>query len=420
MARLKKKELMGCYYEKLLLFGAMDYYNLKEDELEAPAMEVIERAAAALLEDGSKDGLEEELAFWRKELREQMDVLSAYVDRLEVYQYVLNRVELRFDEQLEELDEAVFVQKVMQHIFSTKDNVAINGLIKEVIGQLPVRMTKGKYFERLKNSLSIYKGADKSSLDSMLYVLRTAALLYHPAKEGQCYQEYGEMEEKLRKADFSNITKEEHQELERLLEEAGDGLLEEMDACTLLAEAVNHFYGAYLLAEELGAEGKPAPEVQGLFAAAKAGCMAEAEQELERLEGRQERLLNREMTLEKGLFEADPKDPSVQTLLMAQAFGTNNLFMEFDFEKEESMVDAQMLAEEIKKLTEELKELFAGNSRLINRAIMANTLSKLPVFFDSFKEVMEYLKNALAQCHDLAEKNMSMNLIYHIIEGTME
>lgn len=416
MAKLKKEELTCAYYEKLLLFAAMEYYTLKEEETSGEEMAVVEKAALALLEKGDAFSVKEELGALRSCLLEKMDVLTAYVDKLEVYQYALNRVELRFAEKPEQIDETVFLEKTIQYIFSTKDNMVINSLIKEIIGQLPVRMTKAKYFERLSNSLTVYKGADKSSLDSMLYMLRTSGMLYHPKKEEEYYTRYKAVVEKVESLDFSRITKEEHREAELLLEKAGEELSDEMDRIILLAEAVNHFYGAYLLFARVKEEKRLDIRIKGLLEASRAGDLDRAKEELESLEGWQEKLLEREPALEKGLFEADTEEDGIRELLMAQALASDSLFMEFNMEEAEAAVDQKMVEEEAGKLTAELKELFSSHSMLINRAVMANTLSKLPVFFESSQEVMDYIKNSLEQCHDAAEKTMSMKLIYRMME----
>ena len=417
MAKLKKEELMSCYYEKLLLFGAMEYYSLREEKAADPAMEKIERAVAALLEGREGEEEKEALAASRQELRERMDILTAYVDRLEIYEYALNRVELRFTENLEQIEEEAFLQKTIQYIFSSKDNVIINESIREIIGQLPVRMTKGKYFERLKNSLSIYKGADKSSLDSMLYMLRTSGMLYRPEKEGLYYAEYKEVVKKAGQIDFAHMTKEMHQEMEGLLERTGEGLRKEMDQCMALAEAVNHFYGVYLLKDFLKDRKEERPELRRLLEASRAGDFDMAEEMLKKLEGRLERLAEKELVLERGLFEADREEPGMKELLTVQALSSSSLFMEFSLEEEKTVVTQELLEEETNRLTAELKELFSSSPMLINRAVMANTLSKLPVFFETSEEVMEYIQNSLEQCHDAAEKTMSMKLIYHMMEG---
>ena len=418
MKGLKKEELARCYYEKMLLFGAMEYYNLKEIQAAGAFMETIDRAVEILVDKrAAVPDITEELSKARQELEERVDVLTACADQLEIYQYALNRIELRFAEEIEQPDEEAFIQKTMEYIFSSKDNMIINELIKEVISQLPIRMTKGKYFERIRDGLLIYKGADKSSLDSMLYMLRTSSMLYHPKKEGTFYTEYTDTARKVTSLDFRTMTKEEYRQTEALLEKTGDALMQEMDRCMLFAEAVNHIYAVFLLKDMEAGKGWMKPEVERLLKASQKNCFEEAQKELVALEGCQERLLSEEGRLEGGLFAADLEEEGVRELMMVQALGTDSLFMNFDFESQEITVDSAMVMKEADKLTEELKELFSKNSMLINRAIMANTLSKLPVFFESSKEVMEYIQNSLEQCHDAAEKTMSMKLIYHIMEG---
>lgn len=413
MAGLKKRELANCYYEKFLLFGGMEYYSLKEDHKAGPFMDLLDRAAEALLEEGKEEPVKE-LSLARDELMERTDILTSYVDKLSVYQYVLNRIELRFSDEIEPIEEETFLQKTMQYIFSTRDNMIINELIKEIIGQLPVRMTKAKYFERLENGLSVYKGADSSSLKSMLYTLRTSAMLYHPKREGQYYKEHGALLSKLQETDFASITKEEHGRLEKVLETAGEELMAEIDQCMLYMEAVNHFYGAFLVKPMT--QQAVEPIVDSCLASVFAGDLGKAEGELRRLEGRQERLMEKEPVLEQGLFGAALEEEGVKELLMAQALGSDSLFMELDLETQDTVVDQAMAVEETQQLIKELKELFSQNPMAVNRAVMANTLSRLPVFFESSQEVMEYIQNSLEQCHDLAEKTMSMKLIYRMME----
>lgn len=415
--KLKKKELARCYYEKMLLFAAMGYYNLKESEKKGSMMDLIDRSVEVLLNGDDCSEMEEELSVARKELEERVDVLTACVDRLSIYQYALNRIELRFEEQPPVLDEEIFLQKTMEYIFSSKDTVLINELIREILGQLPVRMTKGKYFERIKNALLIYQGTDKASLDSMLYTLRTGSMLYHPKKEGVFYTEYQAVAEKLGKLDFSAMTKELHKETEELLDQTGDALLEEMDLCMLLAEEVNYLYALCLLKRLKMEKYFEKPEIKSLFSLSRKLQFAEAEKALVALEGCQERLLSEEEGLERGLFEADLQEEGIRELQMVKALGSDSLFMDFTVQEEETVVNKNLAEQEADTLIEELRKLFSENSMLINRAIMANTLSKLPVFFESSQEVMEYIQNSLEQCHDLAEKTMSMKLIYHMMEG---
>jgi len=48
---------------------------------------------------------------------------------------------------------------------------------------------------------------------------------------------------------------------------------------------------------------------------------------------------------------------------------------------------------------------------------MANTLNKMPVFFQSYGEIEEYIRQSLEQCHDLAEKIASVQLIKSLYQN---
>ena len=50
------------------------------------------------------------------------------------------------------------------------------------------------------------------------------------------------------------------------------------------------------------------------------------------------------------------------------------------------------------------------------RAIMATTLSVLPICFNSANEIQTYVENSLGGCSDIAEKEASIDLIHQLME----
>ena len=44
--------------------------------------------------------------------------------------------------------------EIMHYILSDKDNVVINGKISEIVGQLPVRMLKDRFFEHIRDAFT--------------------------------------------------------------------------------------------------------------------------------------------------------------------------------------------------------------------------------------------------------------------------
>ncbi|MDO5551911.1 MAG: hypothetical protein Q4F76_12125, partial [Lachnospiraceae bacterium] len=123
----------------------------------------------------------QELDVLRRQIIEEMAVITSYVDCFQIYEHVLNRMEGRFSEETHPLidDEAV-VDEIMKYIVSAKESAEQNERIKSVLEQLPVRFTKAKFFSLVSQALSIYEGTDKRSLEDVLYMIRTEAMLELP------------------------------------------------------------------------------------------------------------------------------------------------------------------------------------------------------------------------------------------------
>ena len=55
--------------------------------------------------------------------------------------------------------------------------------------------------------------------------------------------------------------------------------------------------------------------------------------------------------------------------------------------------------------------MFSIQDRVISRAIMANTMNKMPVFFKDHKEVMDYVCYSMERCSDIHEKAACVEII---------
>ena len=108
-------------------------------------------------------------------------------------------------------------------------------------------------------------------------------------------------------------------------------------------------------------------------------------------------------------------EDSFQALQQLVQLSSGSDFVELEWKDEEEKVtpeDAEKAAEE---LVSELKQAFKGQSRLVRRAIMANTLEKIPVFFSTPQEVADYISQSLSLCDDEAEKYASKQLIQEMM-----
>ena len=94
---------------------------------------------------------------------------------------------------------------------------------------------------------------------------------------------------------------------------------------------------------------------------------------------------------------------------------SNSIFAEIDAKITDRKVTADDIMRVSDELTVEIKEYLKKNSRMVRRAIMANTIDKLPVFFNSPQEVADYVTMSLEQCDDEAEKYASKQLVMEMM-----
>lgn len=381
----------------------------------------------------------------------KMQVLTAYTDIFQVYEYVLNRVEYRFKEEGQELSEEEFVQKAVAYIFDTQDNVVVNGKIKEVLGQLPIRMTKQKYFELIKSSISLYKDADMSSLESFLYMIKTCSMLYD-TREMEEYPYLLNLRKEFIGENYKEITNERYEELTKLLEISASYINTRVDFYFGLQECINNLYvmllsspyiymeGGYklenlkgemkylILPQEMDKLRDIIGEVNNSFLSEELKPLgAQVEEKLAYTEGKQEMLMEEVSKLEaylpeiKGRYEEFIKSlmlgPVFNSVLLSEKLLSSSLFVDLDNADNKEKADEEYIIKTQEEVLAELSRLFSENERIVTRAVMANTLSKLPVFFKNQSEVKEYIESSLEQCQDKAEKTACIRIIQSFFDN---
>ena len=393
---------------------------------------VLERCAGAVREKAIS-----ETDKLRKEISKRMNILTTYTDIFQIYEFVLNRLEYRFKEELEPVDEVEIEKEILRYIFAEEDNLLINEKIREIIGQLPIRITRQKYIDLLQDSLKSYLGADESSLQTYLYMLRTSAMLYQEDGMEECYPELAKRMDQLSKVDYKNITKEAYDQCINVLQVAT--LMLEIDTTIYfgLQEIVNEVYAMLLCSTYAGmvdSDFKVATDtamniIREINTAFSQTEKTELNEDLidkfSDTEGVQEELSFELTLLEDALYEVEHThqeltksmmlDQLLQILLRSQKLLSNSLFIDLDEVLKDNIVDEALLEAETKKLTEELEALFGNQDKVVSRAIMANTLSKMPVFFKDHKEVMDYVRYSIERCSDIYEKAACIEIINEIM-----
>jgi len=376
--------------------------------------------------------------FIRKDITQRMEALTAYTDIFQTYEYILNRQEYRFKEEFSVIDDEEFTKEILRYIFDTEDNVIINEKIKEMIGQLPVRITKQKYFELLKGSIHAYLGADVSSLDSYLYMLKTSAMLYQTATMESLYPNLWEKKERLSQVDYKNMTKEVFDQALTTLQAAALTIEIESIVYYSLQEIVNEVYSQLLCSPYAGMVPNDTEkaekavhailvEINNYFINNEKHEVSEEQLEMFRdIEGVQEELAYDISILEDTLYEVNTNhrklteslmlEHLLQVLLYTKNLLSYSLFIDLEEDElSETVVDEARIEKEMQVLEEELLTLFKDHDRLISRAVMANTINKIPVFFISHKEVMDYVLYSLERCTDLYEKEACYEIINQIM-----
>lgn len=445
-----RNRLFDIYHQVSLLHVTMDYFVLyetlqeksgKENGYLADTISEINQVIQTIFIDGisSEEEKKEQIAkilSARDEVIRMMKILTMYTDKLQIYEHVVNRMELKFENQIELAEVDTFVQKVYQYIFSGKDNVVINESIKEVLAELPVRMARSKYFQMIENSMSVYKDADKSALDRFVYMLETSAMLYEPEGVGEYFLDIKEFSDRLGKMCFSAMSEAEFRMVYDELQEKAEFIEEVADLYVSIQGLLNslYCYETSFQGQEHEKESEQAclaiiKGVNQLFAEGNwVDIPQEIQEKLVLTEGKQESLVEEMMQLEAGLMDIQMgQEEKLEQLgmledfdkldAMQQLLAASGTFVEFEEEAVEETADEAYVMEETAKLLEKLKVQFAENEMCVNRAVIAATISKFPVFFTSSKEVEEYIRESLERCQDDAERQASMNVIQAIMEA---
>lgn len=405
--------------------------------------ETVGQAMSDTLDDTQRKQLVDHILAMRTEVIDRMQVLTGYVDCFVVYEYILNRIQYRFDEKEVLPEDTAFAQEVMNFIFGSNDNVTINDNLRVVLGQLPMRMTRSHYFDLIKNCISVYKGSEIESLEGFLYMFRTSAMLYkHPAQE-QYFTEFAGVLQELMEADYEHMDRTLYELYAEKVRVSASKLNDLSDLYMQIGQIINGVYTLvvtepYCVDEEkMTVVDDVIRGINALFLEKEIDLWQREDllteedrlnwlaEKLPAVEGQQEKLYQSVNVAEAALDELlEGRAEEIEAAGLSDAFiklhhlsqlNSSSVFAPLESQKSAGIVTAEIAEQETEKLLSELKELFQGRSRMFRRAIMAATVEKLPTFFKSAQEIADYMMNALNQCDDEAEKYASKQLILEMI-----
>lgn len=439
------KLMSNTYYEYSLIQLAMNLYTLQErsqeyvseDPYVEQALYTIQKFTGRYVLDRRYDGRTEE----RREIHEvrdritaRMRILTSYTDALQLYEYILNRLEYSYElVDGDEVDAGAYSQKLFRYLFQDKDKMVINSKIQAVVSQLPVRITKNRFYEILNESLKIYTGAECSSVDDFAETIRACSGLSRPKGFETEYPMLYELLSALEQLDYRNLSQENWQYYTDRLQGAAAYIENIVTDYLLLEDVVNEVYAVMTASVYVTGQTK---EME--YAAKVLECVLEAmanetpisevaEDCFFALEGRPEALLETLSQAEGLLFEVWTEQHKVlQTLGLQEEYADLNLISKLlcnsvfiDLKPEElepELADSLYVNQVRDKLVEEFSEAFAKGHKLINRARMAMVMGNVPVFFNSQDEISSYLTYALEHCNNHSE----LKAVVAILDDMME
>lgn len=444
--------MMGIYSDYSFVRLAMNYFTYygmvtegenKDEKLKAingTFNDIIKKAVVENVSGGELENAIKTTEDIRGQVINIMKGLTSFVDIFNIFEYCLNRVEYRFkdgSEFLKRSDEEL-TGELLTYILSDKESVVINSKIAEVVRQLPMRMTKNKFYELLAEGIRVYKGSDISSVEDFLYMLKTSAMI-----EISPYTELLSEDAKLIYNEFTNIsfadiTEEKYDDLKSKSDFVISYLMNSINMYMTMGELINDIYvillsRSYVLndSENENICRKIIKNVRDMFddSILEEGISDEeydrVAEKFADLEGKQEALQMKFSSYEYVTEQVvDEYKEELKSLMLEKeytslkhmaAYESGSIFVEFD-EKNTSPADESYINMVTEQFIAQLKDFFGSHEKLINRAVMAHVLSGLPVFFNNVDEIKDYIYNSLNRCSDLAEKSAVLEIMEQIKE----
>lgn len=423
-----------------LTFSA--YTMLQEVVEEKPELAAREDGAVRTLLDALRAmsaekvdyaGLMSAMQKLRDDITGRMDFFTACTDRLIIYEYVMNRMELSFetekklDEWLAEKHEDNFLQQLLLWMYAGKDQNVLREKQHFVIGQIPVQMTKAKFFEKISEALTLYKGSEKASLDDFIYMIRTTAMLYEPSDHTEEYAETVRVLQEFDKTDFSDISRERYEELADLLEKEAHDIHEITDFYYTMQKVVNAIYALCVLMPYAEEKSKLILACESIWR-----CLSGKEymdEMLVPLEGRIEGYVEKTSYLEAALIEMKSSYQEeidrynmkefFEDLTVAVNLLSDSLFIDLEKVRRTEIADDGYVRQRTEELLDELSARMAQMSRPVKRAVMGAVLEKLPTLFQTSQEMEEYIRVNLLGCRNKSEKLIVMSILADMMSEGM-
>lgn len=436
--------MMSAYCRNSSIRLAMNYYTYlgmeQEEEKSSEWIELTTRfnkvINEAILSEFHTDVLEgavKEIDQIRNQVIADMKIITLYADQFQIYEYMINRIEGRYEE-VEALpfnySDEKLIQKLSDYIMEDSDRSVVSQKITDVVSTLPIRLTRQRYYEIIKDSFLLFIGSERQALEDHIFMLKSSASLLPPETDPIRYQEMNSLLEELKKTDYDSLTLESYQDLKEKLSKISDKIDQVTNLSMLLIEVINDVYILLLSMPYALTDVEEMATCKEIMHKAQEISQDSEEKEdlfalFEQLEGKQERISEQIMrnaylldSLEerKDLMESIMLDKIYRSLLRIEKLASTSHFIELDTAVDRTIVDHDYAEQRAHEVIGEFAACFQECSRRRIRSIMAASMMALPIFFKNIEELKEYARTSLKSCSDKEEKRCSVILLKAMME----
>ncbi len=356
----------------------------------------------------------------RRRILEETELLMAYSDAFTIIDYVITREQLRFTGDASDgPDEKAFVTQVTRYLTSAQNSVTMNQRIQDVIGQLPVRMTRRKYYSLVQDGLSVYLGSSREGLNQKLYELQICGMMNLSEEKRAKWPGIDAFLSELSRTSYRDLSVEQFQTLLSGLLNQTVWLNEALDDCQRVMEMANDLYVLCLtrdVAVKDAANEAASLAVLNLCAQADGSCEI-PDEKLIALEGLQETYYEKYLRLPSAPARQDGESEEAASARTVDILMSTSMFADLKGQPDLDVVTRADLDVALEAFVTVADRVFAKVTRPVTRAIMAKTLAALPVFFQSMEETLQYISTSLESCENWAEKDASMQMIQKQMEN---